>query len=183
MLIKELKFILTQGHFRLIESAAEALAAYVLAEHPADMTRAMCEAVQIDIVKPEALRGLAIPSIRIFRERRETVATQGIPTWDMIFAAPETALFRGLISPQTSLKPWLPGWNVTAVMTSSAGLRAAGRALAAAEELCGPEVPEQFLVNETAEPRSFLALARRDPKARQGHGTPAPFSLLQQTSS
>jgi dihydroneopterin aldolase len=178
-LIKELKFILTQGHFRLIESAAEALASYILSPHPVDISRAACEAVQVEIVKPEALRGLSIPSIRVFREREDQVLAQGIPTWDMIFAAPETSLFRGIVPMQTSLRPWLPGWNVTAVMTGSAGLRLSGQVLGMAEELTGPDVSEQSLVNDTDEPRSFLALARRDPKARHLHGIPSAFSLLQ----
>lgn len=177
-LIKELKFILTQGHFRLLESAAEALTSFILSPHPIDILRASCEAVQVEIVKPEALRGLSIPSIRVFREREDAVTTHGIPTWDMIFAAPETSLFRGIVPPQTSLRPWLPGWNITAIMTGSSGLKIAGRCLAAAEELAGTEVDEQSLTNDTEEPRSFLALARRDPKSR-AQGIPASFSLLQ----
>jgi len=178
-LIKEIKFILTQGHFRLIESAAEALAAFMLASHPLDVLRASCEAVQVEIVKPEALRGLSIPSIRVFREQSELVQALDVPTWDMIFAAPETSLFRGIVPPQTSLKPWLPGWNVAAVMTGSAGLRVGSRILTAAEELVWDEVTEQSLGNDTDEARSFLALARRDPKARQVTGATASLSLLQ----
>ncbi|MDQ3233067.1 MAG: dihydroneopterin aldolase [Pseudobdellovibrionaceae bacterium] len=178
-LIKEINFILTQGHFRLIESAAEALPSFILSTHPTDILRASCEAVQVEIVKPEALRGLSIPSIRVFREQSEAVSTQDIPTWDMIFASPETSLFRGIVPPQTNLRPWLPGWNVTAVMAGSAGLQVAGRALTAAEELSGEELGEQFLANDTEQPRSFLALARRDPKARQLSGATASLSLLQ----
>ncbi|WP_141733087.1 dihydroneopterin aldolase [Oligoflexus tunisiensis] len=178
-LIKEIKFILTQGHFRLIESAAEALAAFILSRHPVDVVRAPVEAVEVEIVKPEALRGLSIPSIRVFREQPENVAAPGVSTWDMIFAAPETSLFRGIVPPQTSLRPWLPGWNVTAVMTGGAGLHIAGRVLLAAEELNGEDLAEQFLGNDTSEPRSFLALARRDPKSRQLSGSAASLSLLQ----
>jgi dihydroneopterin aldolase len=177
-LIKEIAFILTQGHFRLIESAAEAVAAFILSHHPADVMRAVIEAVEVEIVKPEALRGLSIPSIRVFREQGDSVVAKGVPTWDMIFAAPETSLFRGIVPPQTSLRPWLPGWNVTAVMTGGAGLRVAGRPLAAAEELTGEQLSEHYLGNDMEEPRSFLALARRDPKVRQHTGA-ASLSLLQ----
>lgn len=178
-LVKDISFILTQGHFRLIESAAEAVAAFILSAHPTDVMRGSCEAVEVEIVKPEALRGVSIPSIRVFREQGETVAAKGVPTWDMIFAAPETSLFRGIVPPQTSLRPWLPGWTVTAVMTGGAGLRVAGRPLTASEELSGEQLAEHFLSNETEEPRSFLALARRDPKARQHAGSAASLSLLQ----
>lgn len=178
-LVKELRFILTQGHFRLIESAAEALAAYILAPQPADIVRASCEAVHVEIVKPEALQGLSIPSIRIFREEHDTMLAQGVPTWDMIFAAPETSLFRGMVPAQSSLKPWLPGWNVSAVLSGSAGLKIAGRALGASEEISGGEVTEHGMDNESAEARSFLALARRDPKARHLTGTSGSVSLLQ----
>ncbi|HET9240212.1 MAG TPA: dihydroneopterin aldolase [Oligoflexus sp.] len=178
-LVKEVSFILTQGHFRLIESAAEAVAAFILAPHPVDVLRGSCDAVEVEIVKPEALRGLSIPSIRIFREQGESIAAKGVPTWDMIFAAPETSLFRGIVPPQTSLRPWLPGWNVTAVMTGGAGLRIADRSLTAAEELHGDQLAEHFLNNETDEPRSFLALARRDPKTRPHAGSAASLSLLQ----
>ncbi len=178
-LVKEVSFILTHGHFRLIESAAEAVAAFILSSHPADVMRGTCEAVEVEIVKPEALRGVSVPSIRVFREHGELVGSKGVPTWDMIFAAPETTLFRGIVPPQTNLRPWLPGWTVTAVMTGGAGLRVAGQELAAAEELCGEQLSEHFLGNETDEPRSFLALARRDPKTRQHSGTAASLSLLQ----
>ncbi len=178
-LVKEIRFILTQGHFRLLESAAEAMACYILSPHPTDIARAACEAVEIEIVKPEALRGQSIPAIRIVRETGDQVAAQSMPTWDMIFASPETSLFRGIVPPRTSLRPWLPGWTMAAILTGGAGLKISGRTLIAGEELPGAEFIEQNLLNESDEPRSFLALARRDPKARQHRDHPAPFSLLQ----
>jgi|GEM_PF-407485 len=179
VLVKEIRFILTQGHFRLLESAAEALASFILAPNPLDIMRVACDAVEIEIIKPEALNGVSIPAIRIFREKEESIYSIDMPTWDMIFSSPETSLFRGIVPSQTSLRPWLPGWSVAAIMTGSAGLKISGRSLASAEELVGTEVAEQFLNNDSEEPRSFLALARRDPKMRSLKSVPASFSLLQ----
>jgi FolB domain-containing protein len=166
VLVKEIRFILTQGHFRLLESAAEALATFILAPNPLDILRVACDAVEIEIIKPEALNGVSIPAIRIFREKEENIPAIDVPIWNMIFSSPETCLFRGNVLSQSSLRPWLPGWNVAAIMTGSAGLKISGRCLASAEELLATDVAEQSLHNDSDEARSFLAVARRDPKMR-----------------
>lgn len=178
-LAHELQFILTNGHFRLLESAAEAMAHYILAAQPQDVERAACEAVEIELIKPEALPGICLPSLRILRQKEDLVTSHDASTWDMIFVSPETAVFRGVVPAQTRLKPWLPGWTIAAIMTSSAGLSFASRALNMAEELLGPELQDQYLSNSTEQPRSFLGLARRDPKARPLASQPAALSLLQ----
>lgn len=178
-LSQEIKFILVEGRFRLLESAAEALASYILANSPRDRPRAACEAVEIEIIKPEALGGLSIPAVRIFREREESVLSDGSMAWQKIFAGSETSLFRGVIPAHTSLRPWLPGWVIKAIMTGGAGLKRAGLELASAEQLLGEDTVEQFLSNEGLEPRSFLAVAHRNPQQLNAKPSSATFGLIQ----
>lgn len=70
----EVRFLLEHGRFRLIESAAETLARYLLLPPTPDVPRPAVQRVVVRIDKPEALRALARPAVVIARS-----AAQGAP--------------------------------------------------------------------------------------------------------
>lgn len=160
-LARELSFILNHGRFRLLESAAEALATYILSPSSPDQNRAAIQAVELEILKPEALRGTAIPSLRIFRQTLSE--GQAAP---LIFSAPEAALLRFTIPAQSAIHLGFPGWQLRAVLPAEAGLSCDGLDLASGEEICQDKLEESFFANRTDSLRSVLALASREAKVR-----------------
>lgn len=67
----ELKFLLEACHFRLLETAAQALCAYLLADPVADRDQAVVEAVRLKLRKPSALKSEAVPGLTVFRTRED----------------------------------------------------------------------------------------------------------------
>lgn len=65
------EFILKNGRFKLIETAAEAVAHNILASQYFENTARTIEAVKVVVRKPEALSGKGIPEIHIERSRDE----------------------------------------------------------------------------------------------------------------
>jgi FolB domain-containing protein len=65
----ELKFLLEACHFRLLETAAQALSSYLLAPPPSDREQAQIHAVTLTLRKPSALKSEAIPGLKVHRTR------------------------------------------------------------------------------------------------------------------
>jgi dihydroneopterin aldolase len=67
----EVRFLLEACHFRLLETAAQALCAYLLAPAPADREQAQIEAVRLQLRKPSALKSEAVPGLTVLRRRED----------------------------------------------------------------------------------------------------------------
>lgn len=169
-LARELSFVLMHGRFRLLESAAEALASYVLAPAPSDKPHARIEGVELQITKPEALGGTALPAIKIVRESPlaidlscHTRQAASSPKSQLIFAAPEAALWRFTVGPHEAIPLDVEGWQAKAILPQSSHLSFAGQALRAGEhfDLATLELKGGFLKNESQVTRSLLLLAER----------------------
>lgn len=63
----EVKFLLETGHFRLLETAAQAICAYLLAKPLPDRPQAQIEAVTLRLQKPSALKSEAVPGLTVHR--------------------------------------------------------------------------------------------------------------------
>lgn len=72
-LTAEVRFILQEARFRLIETAAEALSHYLLSSPPG-VVSAPIMLVDVALKKPEALSGHALAGVRIRRDRSEYLA-------------------------------------------------------------------------------------------------------------
>ena len=72
----ELRFLLEACRFELLESAAEAVCQYLLAPPGEDAPRARVREATVRITKPQALGGLAIPSLQVHRTGEELFYTQ-----------------------------------------------------------------------------------------------------------
>ena len=70
-ILGDVRFLLEHGEFILIESAAEAICRYLLLPSLPDAPRAELQAVRLKLTKPHCLDGFAIPSLEIYREKKE----------------------------------------------------------------------------------------------------------------
>ena len=93
----EVRFLLEACRFWLLEHAAEALARYVLAPATEDAPHAEIHAVTVEISKPDALPGNAIPSLRIHRRMDEhayVVETKGFGRVDIVHQGANYGIYR-----------------------------------------------------------------------------------------
>ncbi len=150
----QLSFILTQARFRLLESAAEALAQYLLT--PPEGEAQIIEAVDIEIHKPEALGGLAIPSVRIYRERA-TLASLSPYSSPILFQVPEAVIDRLQIDPESELI--IEESDDTALLLESSDLLIQGTAFPKGAALSYAK--RMLISNPTDEAKSVLRVCFR----------------------
>lgn len=102
----ELRFILVAARFLLLESAAEALAAWLLMPPSLDVPRPQVEEVEVKLAKPRALAGRAVPEITIRRKRSDFPPNLEVKPFgfvDVVFESPESGVYRERISPRAIL--------------------------------------------------------------------------------
>ena len=100
----ELRFLLVASRFLLVESAAEAIAAWLLCPPSLDVPRPQLEEVEVRLAKPSALGGRAIPELTIRRQRSECrpdVEVKPFGYVDVVFESPECGVYRKRISPRS----------------------------------------------------------------------------------
>lgn len=105
-LLGELRFILVASRFRLLESAAEAVAAWLLAPPSQDVARPQVEQVDVKLSKLVALSGAAVPSLEIHRAVGDfTMVTEqkSFGFVDIIFETKECGVYRERLHPKTVL--------------------------------------------------------------------------------
>lgn len=105
-LLGELRFLLTASRFRLLESAAEAVAAWCLAPPSVDVPRPQVEEVDVSLSKLVALSGAAVPTLEIHRDRSDFVMKTEHKSFgfvDVIFETRECGVYRERVHPRTVL--------------------------------------------------------------------------------
>lgn len=105
-LLGELRFILTASRFRLLESAAEAVAAWVLVPPSSDVPRPQVQEVEVGLSKLVALSGAAVPTLEIHRDRSDfpmTIEEKSFGFVDVVFETKECGVYRERIRPRTVL--------------------------------------------------------------------------------
>jgi dihydroneopterin aldolase len=98
----QLSFLLRSCRFRLLETAAHVLARYMLAPPEPDQRRPQLDSVLVRLSKPEALGGLAVPSLEIERPASwASFAVESKPfgTVDVIHETKEAGIYRLNIAP------------------------------------------------------------------------------------
>lgn len=100
----EVRFLLESCRFRMLETAAQALARYVLAPPTGDRPHQMVEAVDVVLRKPEALggAGAGVPVLRIRRfavDQRYTIEQRPFGEVDVIHESASCGIYRLRIAP------------------------------------------------------------------------------------
>ena len=101
----EVRFLLESCHFGTLETAADALARYLLSTGLTGHSEQCVHEVEICLTKPNALAG-AVPSIKIRRVRGEfsyEEETQDFGQVDIIFSSESCGIYRLRLNPGSSI--------------------------------------------------------------------------------
>jgi len=126
----EIRFLLAACRFYLLETAAEALAAYLLAPPTPDAPRARVRAATVRLTKPRALAGGALASLTIHREAEEmdyAVEDKGRYRVDRIFEDAGCGIYRLRIQPHQRIPTHVHRVMEESEMVLGSGLHLQGR--------------------------------------------------------
>ena len=93
----EVRFLLQASRFLLLESAAEAVARYILAPPTLDVPHGAIPEVTVRLSKPRALAGAGMPTLEIHRRASDyayEVETKAFGQVDIIFATKGCGIYR-----------------------------------------------------------------------------------------
>ena len=161
--VGELQFILVAARFLLLESAAEAIAAWLLCPPSLDVPRPQVEEVEVKLAKPRALAGRAVPEIAIRRQRTDfppNLEVQPFGFVDVVFESPECGVYRERISPRTVLPTHVHRHLDEMELTLGSGLLLQGTPVAAGVAHEWPRNHPHRWENPTDVEQSFLCVDR-----------------------
>jgi dihydroneopterin aldolase len=161
--VGELQFILVAARFLLLESAAEALAAWLLMPPSLDVPRPQVEEVEVKLAKPRALTGRAVPEIAIRRQRTDFPPNLEVKPFgfvDVVFESPECGVYRERISPRTVLPTHVHRHLDEMELTLGSGLLLQGAPVAAGVAHEWPRNHPHRWENPTDVEQSFLCVDR-----------------------
>lgn len=162
-LLGELRFILTASRFRLLESATEAVAAWILAPPSADVPRPAVEEVDVRLSKLVALSGAAVPTLEIHRTRADFPMKTETKTFgfvDVIFETKECGVYRERIAPKTVLPTHVHQHLDESELVLGTGLLLQGQPVAAGLAHSWPRNFPHRYENVTDLEQSFLCIDR-----------------------
>ena len=105
-ILGELRFIMVAARFRLLESAAEAVAAWLLLPPSLDVPRPHPEVVEVSLTKLVALSGAAVPTLELRRDRSDyefVTESKSFGLIDVVFETKECGVYRERVHPHTVL--------------------------------------------------------------------------------
>lgn len=159
----ELEFLLQSAKYHLLETAAEAICHYILSPAPSDKPRGQVVGVEVTLRKPEALKGRAMPSLKVRRHRSEVCGC--FEDWEfgevyVIHSSSNCVLYRVVIP---ALKSSSYFEHTTPALVSemplTSGLVMAGTKLDAGVGLRFPQGFVRRYHNPTGDDRSLLCVA------------------------
>lgn len=162
-LLGELRFVLTAGRFRLIESAAEAVAAWILMPPSADVPRPQVQEVDVKLSKLVALSGKAVPTLEIHRTREDFPArteTKHFGFVDIVFETKECGVYRERLHPHTVLPTHVHHHLDESELVLGSGLLLQGQPVAAGLAHSWPKGFAHRYENITDLEQSFLCIDR-----------------------
>jgi dihydroneopterin aldolase len=130
----QLAFLLRNGRFRMLETAAHALCRYLLAPPAPAERRARLSRVRVTLTKPTALGGRAVPSLEITRDAGwAAMATEQktFGTVDVIHETRDAGIYRLNIAPGRAIPLHVHRVMQEAEMVLTPGLWCQGRPVAA----------------------------------------------------
>lgn len=159
----ELRFIMIAGRFRLLESAAESVAAWLLAPPSHDVPRPQVEVAEVRLSKLVALSGAAVPTLEIRRDRTDytmVTETKSFGLVDVVFETKECGVYRERIHPRTVLPTHVHNHLDEAELVLGDGLLLQNEPVSAGMAHVWPRgVPHRY-ENVTDIEQSFLCIDR-----------------------
>ena len=160
----EIRFLLQASRFLLLESAAAAIAHYLLAPATADWPHATIEEVSVRLSKPLALAGAGLPALDIVRNKKDVAILcepQSFGFKDTIFETRETSICRWRILPgQVANVPARLGF-VESELVIGEGLRLQGERVTPGFARRWRQGQVHGYENPTASELSLLYIARQ----------------------
>lgn len=156
-------FVLQAGEFRLLETAVEAICHVLLGPHvPGNPTKQL-EAVTLTVSKPNALGGMAVPSVSVHRARVELTFNQepnGFGSVDIIHENRDCGIYRLRIAATGEIPAHIHRVMGEAELVMSNGLLLQGEPVAAGTAHFWPLNFVHAYSNPTEEERSILCVNR-----------------------
>ena len=168
----EIRFLLQSAHFRLLETAAEAISHYILSPAPSDKPRGCVVGVEVLLRKPEALNGPCVPSLKIRRHRSEIMGHYEDFDFGEVYVihrSHDYVFYRMSVKGLKTTPYYEHSYEDTSLgvvceMPLKEGLVMAGQKMRAGVGLSFPEGFVRRYHNSASEDRSLLCVARNGTK-------------------
>lgn len=163
LVASEAFFVLTHGQFGLLETAAHALARWILLPPAPGEARSAVDAVQVRLTKPEALGGRARPSLSIRRTAGEMRYEREEKSWgwvDIVHESERAGIYRLNIAPGGGIPLHVHRAMREAEMVLSDGLLCQGRATAVGSTFRWPLDAPHGYDNPSERHQSLLCIDR-----------------------
>jgi dihydroneopterin aldolase len=160
-LAAQLRFLLRSCEFRMLETAAHALAVFMLAPPALGERRAQIERVRIQLTKPLVLAGVAVPSLTIERERGFAKIEQEHKPFgvvDVIHETRDAGIYRLNIAPGRSIPLHAHHVMRESEMVLTEGLSCQGRAVLAGTVHRWPKGAAHCYHNPTERHQTILCI-------------------------
>jgi FolB domain-containing protein len=182
----ELRFLLVAARFKLLESAAEAVAAWLLIPPSADVPRPLVDAVEVKLSKLVALSGAAVPTLEIRRDLsdyRFVTETKSFGHVDVVFETKECGVYRERIHPRTVLPTHVHHHLDESELVLGDGLLLQGEPVSAGIAHTWPRGFPHRYENTTDIEQSFLCIDRPAFLPTDEIEVDVPVSALHRTES
>jgi dihydroneopterin aldolase len=157
----QLAFLLRNGRFRMLETAAHALCRYLLAPPARGERRARLARVKLTLTKPTALGGRAVPSLEITRDASwVSIATEQklFGTVDVIHETRDAGIYRLNVAPGRSIPLHVHRVMQEAEMVLTQGLVCQGQPAAVGTVHRWPKGAAHCYDNPTRRTQSILCV-------------------------
>lgn len=157
----QLVFLLRSCRFRLLETAAHTLARYVLSPPSPGERRAQVESVRIELKKPGALRGFAVPSLIVERDASWCSFEQEEKPWgtvDIIHETRDVGIYRLNIAPGGTIPLHLHREMRESEMVLTDELHCQGKRMAPGTVHRWPRHAAHYYENKSAHFQSILCV-------------------------
>lgn len=183
----ELRFVLENGRFRLLETAAQAVARYVLLPPSADVPRPRVDAVDVRLRKPEAMKRAedGVPSLHVRRYAADQVypvEDRPFGQVDVVHERPGCGIYRLRIAPGRAIETHVHRRMEEAELVVGPGLLVQGRPVRAGTAFRWPrDFPHRY-ENRSAVEQSVICIDRPAFDPSDEVEVPAPAGGLEPLS-
>ncbi len=159
----EVRFVLQASRFLLLESAAEAVARYILAPTTVDAPHGAVREVTVRLSKPRALAGAGMPTLEIQRRADDyTYEHEEKPFGriDVIFATKGCGIYREHVGPGASIPTHVHRQMDESELALGSGLLVQGKPAVPGTARHWPRGFPHRWDNPTSVPQTFLCIDR-----------------------